>query len=447
MSDASGGDRRALLIGVNDYLDEAIGNLRYCVNDVVEFDKIISDELRGNFSSQLLHSEMDSAKSKPNRNNIMSLTKLLANNTDSNDSILFYFAGHGWEESGVNYLLPADSCQNILYESAITLGWVIETLTTSPARKKFMIIDACQSGSVIGRSKSIPMSRSFYDEIFSEAEGFAKLTSCKMEQVSYEYPEKKHGVFSYYLLEGLKGAADNDGDCIITVPDAYSYTCKKLRAWSIANRCEQNPTLYYNVAGDFIFVRTPIKKTNEMKFTADAIIEIPLSEYRIYKIIDDISFMSHDELYSRLDLFDQLRFFIFTDNVVDNGKFLLKRLVSTRFSSSTAKDFLMNFAADVTEIREIKKWVGKNSQIKQFFIIEFITSQSFDYAGTLARIINNLLPILVTDELLEIIDAIEENDQIQSSFKARSHIWSIIDAAKSIIPLERYRRLLELLGK
>ena len=448
MSDATGGNRRALLIGVNDYhLDETIGNLQYCVNDVVEFDKIISDELRGNFSSQLLHSEMDSVKSKPNRSNIMSLAKLLANNSDSDDSILFYFAGHGWEERGINYLLPADSCHNILSESAIPLKWVIETLTNSRARKKFMIIDACQSGSTIGRSKSIPMSQSFFDEIFSEAEGFAKLTSCKMEQVSYEYPEKKHGVFSYYLLEGLRGAADKDNDCIITVPDAYNYVCKKLREWSISKGLEQTPTFYYNVSGDFIFVRTPIQQTEELKSETDADFLIRLSKYRINNIIEDISFMSHGELYSRLDLFEQLRLFIFTDNVVENGKSFLKRLVSTRFSSSTSKDFLMNLAAEVTELSEIKKWVGKESPIKQYFILEFITSRSFDYAGTLARIINNMLPILTNDDLLEIINAIEKNDQIHSSFKASSHVWSIIDAAKSIIPLERYRRLLELLGR
>ena len=445
--DSTGGHRRALLIGINHYyLDDTISNLQYCVNDVVELDKVLSDEMRGNFStSQLLHSEMEDVKSLPTRSNIMSLTSLLANNSESNDTILFYFAGHGFEQEGVNYLLPSDSCRNILSDTAISLAWIKETLNKSLARKKFMIIDACHSGSKIGRSISMPMSRSFHDEMFSEAEGFAILSSCKIGQLSYDYPEKNHGVFSYYLLEGLEGSADSDGDGIITVPDANKYVSEKLRKWSISAGLEQNPTFDYRVSGDFIFVRTPILERQELPSEAYTVIEIPESEYKISKILEEISFMSYTEVYSQQYLFDQLRAYLFTEDIVEKGKTFLTRFVSTRFSDSTSKESLMRIVADVTELTEIKKWLGGKPQIKQYFILEFITSRNFEYAGTMAHIINNMLPILTDDELVEIIDAIEKNDQIHFSFKARSYLWSIIDAVKSIIPIERYRRLLELL--
>ena len=41
-------------------------------------------------------------------------------------------------------------------------------------------------------------------------------------------PDLGHGVFTYYLLDGLKGKADLDADGIITVDEAYTYVSKKV---------------------------------------------------------------------------------------------------------------------------------------------------------------------------------------------------------------------------
>jgi len=446
LPDSTGGHRRALLVGINHYyLDETIGNLQYCVNDVVELEKILSDKLRGNFGSQLLHSQIGDVKRLPNRSNIISLMSLLAANSESNDSILFYFAGHGFEQEGVNYLLPADSRHNVLSETAISLSWVKETLSKSLARKKFIIIDACHSGSTIGRSPSLPMTRSFHEDMFSEAEGFAILSSCRIGQLSYDYPEKNHGVFSHYLLEGLRGSADSDGDCIITVPNANNYVSKRLHEWSISKGLQQNPTFEYKVSGDFIFVRTPVQERAELTSEVVMTIEIPESQSRIIKILEDLSFMSFEDVYSQLDLFDTLRAVLFSGDDVENGKTFLTKLTQTRFSNSVAKEFLMHIVADVTELKEIKKWLGSKTKIKQFLILEFITSRNFEYAGTMAHIIQNMLPTLTDKELREVIGGIEKNDQIRFSFRARSYLWSIIDAVKSVIPIERYRQLMELL--
>ena len=301
LPDSTMGHRRALLIGINHYyLDDTIGNLQYCVNDVVELDEILSDKLRGDFSTQLLHSQIDDIKSLPTRSNIMSWISLLANNSESNDSILLYFAGHGFEQEGVNYLLPADSRHNVLSETAIPLRWVKETLSKSLARKKFVIIDACHSGSTIGRSHSVPMTRSFHEEMFSEAEGFAVLSSCKIGQLSYDYPEKIHGAFSYYLLEGLRGSADSDGDFIITVPDANNYVSRKLHEWSLSRGVQQNPTLEYKVSGDFIFVRIPIQGNIELNSKSDVTVGIPKSNDEIIKIFLKIRCISCNQERSRI---------------------------------------------------------------------------------------------------------------------------------------------------
>lgn len=439
--------RRALLIGVNDYnYDDYIGNLRYCVNDVVELNDVLSDKQRGNFSSsQLLHSENDDVRSLPTRSNIMSWTNLLANNSRDNDTILFYFAGHGFEKNGMNYLLPSDSRFNILSETAIQLEWIKETLRKSPARKKFVIIDACHSGATIGRSNCLAMSESFHDRMFSEAEGFAILSSCKIGQLSYDYPEKNHGVFSYYLLEGLRGSADTDEDGIITVPDSNSYISKKLSEWSFEKEVQQNSTFEYKVSGDFIFVRNPLEDSKESETKIKPPTQIK-SQDKITKLIRDLSFMSYDEIKEQPYIFDEIKQSLFLGDIVENSKKFLKKLTTTRFSTQLPTYYMMPIVGDVTNLSAIKKWLVEESEIKQFLIIEFLGSGNFDYAGTTAKIIQNLLPSLTDSELKQVIDGIDKNGQIISSFKARSYVLAIIDAARNLISRKRYEELREILN-
>ncbi len=66
------GQRRALLVGINHYLDDFIGNLHYCVNDITERNEVLSDNVRGNFTTQPLYSEISERKFIPTRSNIMS---------------------------------------------------------------------------------------------------------------------------------------------------------------------------------------------------------------------------------------------------------------------------------------------------------------------------------------------------------------------------------------
>ena len=159
------GQKRAVLIGINHYyLDNAIGNLNFCVNDVMGLDEVLSDELRGNFSTITLCSGNTDNKLLPNRSNILAMIKLLANNSMENDTILVYFAGHGFEQEGANYLLPGDARIDVLSDTAITIKWIKDTLSKSLAKKKLLVIDACHAGARLGRSASKPMSRSFQEE-------------------------------------------------------------------------------------------------------------------------------------------------------------------------------------------------------------------------------------------------------------------------------------------
>ena len=70
--------------------------------------------------------------------------------------------------------------------------------------------------------------------------GIALLMSSKSEELSLEDHGLRQGVFTYYVLRGLKGAADNNGDYLVTIKELYGYVYSKVREYT-AN--VQTPTL------------------------------------------------------------------------------------------------------------------------------------------------------------------------------------------------------------
>jgi uncharacterized caspase-like protein len=68
-------------------------------------------------------------------------------------------------------------------------------------------------------------------------------------EVSGEDDELRHGVFTSFLLEGLRGKADTDKDGMITVDEVYRYVSREVPR---ANGQEQHPVKKGIVEGQLI---------------------------------------------------------------------------------------------------------------------------------------------------------------------------------------------------
>lgn len=79
-----------------------------------------------------------------------------------------------------------------------------------------------------------------------------------------EFPELKNGVFTHFLLKGLKGEADTNRDGLVTVPEAYDYVSRRTRD---ATQGNQNPTFDGRVEGVFplsiVSKPAPVFKTQQ----------------------------------------------------------------------------------------------------------------------------------------------------------------------------------------
>jgi len=246
------GNRWAVLVGVDEYQDTTnYGQLQVCVKDV---EAIRERLVAGGFDPARIRLLTDHTAEIPTKANILVALKAVADATEPDDLLLFYYSGHGDEDGGESYLVARDGRRLVLSDTAVPLARVREIVEQAPAHAKVIVLDACHSGADIGGKGPQPMSAEFIRRVFQEAEGLAVLASCKKGQLSYEWRENERSVFTHFLLEALTGVADRDEKGFVTVQDASRHVTDGVKLWASQRNASQTPTLQYTVAGDIILV-------------------------------------------------------------------------------------------------------------------------------------------------------------------------------------------------
>ncbi len=168
------------------------------------------------------------------RANILQAMRSVFFRADENDVVLFYFSGHGLPGS----FLPIDydGVNNSLQHEEVR-----EILKISKAKHKLVLADACHSGSLVQAKTPIYITLEKFYKAFEDTQGgTALLLSSKGEEFSLEDGGLRSGIFSYFLIHGLKGEADIDGDKIVTIKELFDFVSQKVRRYT-AN--VQTPTL------------------------------------------------------------------------------------------------------------------------------------------------------------------------------------------------------------
>jgi hypothetical protein len=231
--------RFALIIGNEDYSNfqpdlKSEMNVDYARNDASAFreyavkvlgvpEKNITLILDGTFG------QISQAISKMN---------LIAKNTGGKAQLLFYYAGHGMPDEVTKepYIIPVDiSGANVT--SGIRLKDIYSRLTEFPSEKVTVVMDACFSGGargeglIAGRGISIKPK----DDLLKG--NIVVFSSSSGDQSSLPYHDKKHGIYTYFLLKKLQ---ETKGD--ISAKELALYLKEKVGIESVLiNNKEQNP--------------------------------------------------------------------------------------------------------------------------------------------------------------------------------------------------------------
>jgi hypothetical protein len=255
-------DRWAVIVGVGRYDRPEIPRLTYSVRDAEVFHQVLTAQLGFKKENVLLLT--DQTERKPTLRNLKwALGTFLARSARKDDLVLVFFAGHGAPEidpRGVEadglakYLVPSDADPADLYSTALPMDEFQIIFNRIEAERVVVFLDACYSGAAGGRTFASQKTRAAHvDDLFLErlarSRGRAILTASRSAEVSIELPELGHGVFTHYLVQGLKGTADLDRDGIVTLQELYEYVEQQVTQKSRAVGGNQHPVMKGELEG------------------------------------------------------------------------------------------------------------------------------------------------------------------------------------------------------
>ncbi len=167
--------------------------------------------------------------------------KWLLNNVDKDSTVFIYYSGHGAPnvKTGDAYLVPYDGDPSFIEQTGYPLKRLYESLHKLPAKEIIVALDSCFSGaggkSVIAQgARPLVMN---LEQDFQLSKNMIVMSASSGDQISSSYEEKGHGLFTYFLLKGIK-------DGITEVGELFDYLKPNVR--SIARKTlnnEQTPQL------------------------------------------------------------------------------------------------------------------------------------------------------------------------------------------------------------
>jgi len=162
--------------------------------------------------------------------------------------IYFYYAGHGAPEIKQNkaYLIPYDGDPNYASQTGYEMDEIYANLADLKAKSVTVFLDACFSGANRENEMLLANARPIMIEVEGPAiHGITVFSATSGKEISSAWPEKKHGLFTYFLLKGFQGNADINANKQITIGELKNYILQNVSETAGFLDREQTPTFTY----------------------------------------------------------------------------------------------------------------------------------------------------------------------------------------------------------
>ncbi|MCX5830223.1 MAG: S41 family peptidase [Deltaproteobacteria bacterium] len=151
----------------------------------------------------------------------------LVNHAEKDSSIFIYYSGHGAPnpKNGDAYLVPYDGDPSFIAQTGYPLKKLYVALGKLPAKEIIVALDSCFSGAG-GRSVLAKGARPLVMNLQSNMampKNITVMSASSGEQISSTYDEKGHGLFTYFMLKGIKNEDVVKKDGSIAISDLFSY--------------------------------------------------------------------------------------------------------------------------------------------------------------------------------------------------------------------------------
>jgi|GEM_PF-2790589 len=239
-AEAKAGVTWVLSIGVENYRN--IARLKYTGDDARAFANAFTEV--GLVDPARVHLVADGERTSRNlptdAATLKAAIQRIAALCDPNDTFVLYFSGHGYADpQGVMYLAANDFDISAPAETGIPVSFVRQALLDCPAKTQLLFLDTCHSGA-FNLDQSLD-GKLLATELAAK-KGIAVICSSSGEQYSIESPKLGHGVFTHWLVKGLRGQANYEVNSWIDVHEAYRFVSTHVpkSAEELAQR-EQTP--------------------------------------------------------------------------------------------------------------------------------------------------------------------------------------------------------------
>ena len=219
---SSNSNALALIIGVDSYKSTP-ARAMYADSDAKAFSDYASQKL-GIPTNRIKTLINDGAGE---RELLLSVKSWLSRSVNQNQSdVYIFFAGHGLasDDGSKMYLLPYDGAPELLDDTAILRDRLFSDIASANPRSVTVFLDTCYSGTTRGTDVLIA-SRPIAIKAMEQSipDNFTVMTAARGDQTAKPLEEAKHGMFSYFLMKGMEGEADQNQDNKITAGELHSY--------------------------------------------------------------------------------------------------------------------------------------------------------------------------------------------------------------------------------
>lgn len=218
-----------MAVGVSDYQSSSLTKLNYSARDAEDFIATLEKSDLSDYQS--LKSKLLLTNASATAASIKSALRKLSDGVQQGDVAMLFFSGHGVIMDGDTYFMGIDSESNDPF-SAVDFNDIKKMLRRLCDRgvKVVLFMDACHSGAM-GKKGARSLAT-------IDAAGIIGFYSSTEMEESMETQKLQNGLFTHALLQGLKGAAAEQGE--ITTTSLHRYIENKVEAES---KGQQHPII------------------------------------------------------------------------------------------------------------------------------------------------------------------------------------------------------------